>query len=323
MTTVLAAIHAAGNASGFQVVYSQGAETDATVLNSTMLDAAVSVAMKADVVIAVVGDSAEGYGHGTCAEGIDRDSLDLPGTQLDLLSAVAGNISMRQALDQAASSAPYSTSPVLAVTLIHGRPVTFGEGLQSRFGPRNDLLKSLPAVLSAWRPGALGGSAVWDVLTGAYNPSGRLAQGWPRTVGQVRQSNPWYQLKHTPNKDYSLGAKYAPLFPFGHGLSYGQFGLHDVKILSGGGSPASVADVRGLEPARNVPNAYRVSARYVREAAAAVRSGESAGLFSVQAQAVVTQGPDGDLVVQAYYSQDLSSRVRFGQMLLGFAKVSL
>ena len=90
--------------------------------------------------------------------------------------------------------------PAFVVTLVHGRPVTFGEGQQSRFGPRNDLLRALPAVLSAWRPGAQGGDAIWEVITGAVNPSGRLAQGWPRTVGQIRQSNPWYQLQGTPTK---------------------------------------------------------------------------------------------------------------------------
>jgi len=95
VTTVLAAITAAGNASGFTVVSSQGAETDSLIVNNTMLDAAVALAMRADVVIAVVGDSSEGYGKGTCAEGIDRDSLDLPGTQLDLLSAIAGNLTLR------------------------------------------------------------------------------------------------------------------------------------------------------------------------------------------------------------------------------------
>ena len=44
------------------------------------------------------------------------------------------------------------------------------------------------AVVAAWHPGEEGGSAVWNILSGAVNPSGHTAHTWPRTVGQVRRS---------------------------------------------------------------------------------------------------------------------------------------
>lgn len=96
--------------------------------------------------------------------GRDRDDLDPPGGQLALLRAVA------------------ELGKPLIVVLVNCRPMTFGAA------DGNALLRNVTALLAAWRPGTEGARAVVDLLFGQVEPSGRLAQNWIRSVGQVRLS---------------------------------------------------------------------------------------------------------------------------------------
>jgi beta-glucosidase len=92
-----------------------------------------------------------------------------------------------------------------------------------------------PALLEAWFPGTEAGHAVADVLFGTVNPGGKLPMTFPRTVGQV----PIY-YNHTKtgrppdaaNKYTSkyLDAPWTPLYPFGHGLSYTEFRLSNLRL---------------------------------------------------------------------------------------------
>lgn len=81
------------------------------------------------------------------------------------------------------------------------------------------------AILQAWYPGQAGGTAVADILFGDYNPSGRLPVTFYKNIDQL-----------TDFEDYSMkGRTYrymqeAPLFPFGHGLSYTTFSYGDAQI---------------------------------------------------------------------------------------------
>lgn len=86
VVTVRAAIEAAAAAQGFSAVYARGCNIDDA--NLTMIPAAVAAAAASDVAVVVLGDSADGYGSGSCAEGIDADQLDLVGGQLALLDAL-------------------------------------------------------------------------------------------------------------------------------------------------------------------------------------------------------------------------------------------
>src|SRR5207248_2914576 len=82
----------------------------------------------------------------------------------------------------------------------------------------------VPAILDIWYPGSRGGDAAANLLFGDVSPGGKLPFTWPRTVGQVPMTYA-HTLSHEPENQ---GRRYwdeasAPLFPFGHGLSYGRF----------------------------------------------------------------------------------------------------
>ncbi|WP_420140905.1 glycoside hydrolase family 3 C-terminal domain-containing protein [Sphingomonas sp.] len=92
------------------------------------------------------------------------------------------------------------------------------------------------AIVEAWYPGSRGGQAIARVLTGAVNPSGKLpvtfgrvAEDYPRAVipGQNTAKGEQFDVRY--DEGAAVGYKWfektakAPLFPFGHGLSYTSF----------------------------------------------------------------------------------------------------
>ncbi len=174
------------------------------------IEEAERIAQKVDVAIVVVGGSEK-----TCGESRSRTSLELPGYQLDLVKAI------------------YKTGTPTVVVLINGRPLTV-----------NWIDKYVPAVVEAWFPGAKGGQAVADVLFGDYNPGGKLAVTFPKTVGQVPMNFPYKPGSHADNKRSTriLGV----LYPFGHGLSYTEFKYSGFKITPEKQGPAGNVVV-GLE----------------------------------------------------------------------------
>ncbi|MEB0303539.1 glycoside hydrolase family 3 C-terminal domain-containing protein, partial [Mucilaginibacter sp. 5C4] len=84
-------------------------------------------------------------------------------------------------------------------------------------------------ILVTWFLGSEGGPAIADILFGRFSPSGRLPVSFPRAKGQAPY---YYAHKATgrPNPDGPLepfkahyrGIPNTALFPFGHGLTYGQ-----------------------------------------------------------------------------------------------------
>jgi beta-xylosidase len=152
---------------------------------------AVSSTRSADVIVAVVGDKAGMFGHGTSGEGCDAVDLKLPGVQEELLHALAD-----------------TGLPVVAV-LVTGRPYALGA-----VAPR------LAAVVQAFFPGEEGGGAITGVLTGRVTPSGRLPVEIPRDAGAQPAT---YLRSRNAARHSGSSVDPAPLFAFGHGLSYTTF----------------------------------------------------------------------------------------------------
>jgi len=181
-------------------------------------------------------------------EAQDVADLSLPYGQDALIAAVA------------------AANPKTAVVLETGGPVAMPWEPQ------------VPAIVEAWYPGQRGGEAIAAVLFGRVNPSGRLPITFPRNVEQAPRPRPvgldrltaleaeaaanpavgGAVLKSFP-VEYREGAdvgyrwyerqRQAPLFPFGHGLSYASFAYRN-PVVTGG---------RGLEMSVEVTNTGRVA----------------------------------------------------------------
>jgi beta-glucosidase len=163
---------------------------------------AISLAADSDVVILVVGDKSGLIDECTSGETRDRASLDLPGVQEQLARAIIE-----------------TGTPVVTV-LVVGRP-----------GGSEFIHDNSAAVLLAWLPGQEGAGAIADVLTGRFNPGGKLPISFPRTVGQIPV---FYGHKISGGRshwrtDYVEVAA-SPMYAFGHGLSYTTFEISDLAF---------------------------------------------------------------------------------------------
>lgn len=197
--TVLEGIRA--KAPGAKVLYAKG--VDIVKPSTDGIAEAVNVAKQAKIAVLVVGEQGDMSG-----EARSRAYLDLPGKQQQLVEAV----------EQAGV-------PVVMV-LMSGRPLVIGWAAEK-----------VPAILEAWFGGVQAGNAIADVLFGDVNPSGKLPVSFPRTLGQVpiyyavestgRPANP-----KDPFTSRYIDAPNTPLYPFGYGLSYTQFKLSNLSIVS-------------------------------------------------------------------------------------------
>ncbi len=162
---------------------------------------AVVAAKTADVVVAVLGESATMSG-----EAASRSDIGIPECQENLLKALV------------------ATGKPVVLVLVNGRPLTL-----------NWENENVPAILEAWAPGIEGGDAIADILFGDYNPSGKITMTFPRSVGQIPI---YYNHKNTGrpfDQKNKFTSKYLdipnePLFPFGYGLSYTTFNYGEVVL---------------------------------------------------------------------------------------------
>ena len=223
-------------------------------LRPNLEDEALAAGRKSDVIIAVVGISAdlEGEERDNSDPGFfggDRTDIGLPRTQEHLLEALA------------------STGKPLIVVLTSGSAVAI-----------NWANEHAAAILAAWYPGEEGGTAVADVLSGDYNPAGRLPITFCKSVAQL----PPFTSYSMANRTYRYSTETA-LFPFGFGLSYSSFSYSNAVAAHAfaGSKPVSIES----SAPNSSPNEFRV---------------DSHDATSISATVTNTTAVAGDEVAQLY-----------------------
>ena len=171
--------------------------------NPAMQAAAAELAGKADYVLLYIG-----LDEISESEGLDRDHMRLPQSQVDVLNAVA------------------AVNPnVIAV-------VAAGSSIEMPW------LDKCKAMVHGYLCGQAGASAVLKVILGEVNPSGKLSESYPVSYEDI-PSAPYFPAKER-NVEYREGlyvgyryfetAKVPVLFPFGYGLSYTTFAYSDLAV---------------------------------------------------------------------------------------------
>lgn len=223
LTSFLDAIEERGVAADF----APGFTLDDAAQDPALTEQAVTAAQQADVVLLFLGLPAAYE-----SEGFDRTTLDIPAKQVEVLDAVA------------------AANPNVAVVLSNGSVVSM---------PWRGRAK---AILETWLLGQAGGAALADVIFGGETPSGKLAQtiiddvnddpsamNWPGEEGHVDYGEGvfvGYRYHDTFRKQVT--------YPFGYGLSYATFDVHDATVAKTGPRTAEVtvtvtntSDVAGAE----------------------------------------------------------------------------
>jgi len=175
-----------------------------STVSDKMLAEAVEAARISDAAIVCVGLS-----KWMESEGFDRESLELPVEQANLIREIA------------------RANAKTIVVLNSGAPVLM-----------DPWINSVPALIEAWYPGQEGGNAIADIIFGDVDPSGKLPvtflKRWedspafttyPGSKGVTHyEEGIFVGYRHFDTKEIK------PLFPFGHGLSYTKFKYDDLEI---------------------------------------------------------------------------------------------
>ncbi|KIR09133.1 glycosyl hydrolase family 3 [Levilactobacillus brevis] len=198
VTTPLSVAQAAGNTT-YQAAY----QVNATQSEPNQLAQAVAAAKKAPAVVIFAG-----VPEALESEGFDKTTMALPENQNTLISQVAA---------------------------VNNRTVVV---LQNGSAIEMPWADDVAAILETYLAGEAVGEATWDVLTGAVNPSGKLAESFPFKLAD----NPTYgtfnasPLTEDYHEDIFVGYRYYDLkqwavrYPFGFGLSYTHFNYHDLTV---------------------------------------------------------------------------------------------
>ena len=174
---------------------------------------AVRAANASDVIVYCMGERNSWSG-----ENASRSTISLPSVQEELLKILK------------------ATGKPVVVVMTAGRPLDLSR-----------IEKYADAILYAWQLGVEGGNAIAGVLSGKYNPSGKLAITFPYTQGQIPIYYNRRPSSRTGNKGLYQDITSEPLYPYGSGLSYSYFVYGDMFLsaenVSRGGKIVACVDV--------------------------------------------------------------------------------
>ena len=202
-----------------QLYYAVGCHTvqeeDPTTYLEHPLREAVIAAQKSDVVVMCMGidpsiEGEQGDAYSLFGDSGDKRSLEFPASQKKLYEAIRA-----------------TGKPIIFVN-ISGSAMALG-----------DQDEHCAAVVQQFYPGAQGGNALFDVLFGEVNPSGRL----PVTFYRSDSDLPDFSDYSMENRTYRYFTG-KPLYPFGYGLSYTRFACDTPKVRREDGGYAVTVTVR-------------------------------------------------------------------------------
>jgi beta-glucosidase len=173
--------------------YAKGCGFDGT--DESGFTAALELAQQADVVIVCIGEMKKWSG-----ENASRSTIALPSIQEKLVNAIA------------------RSGKKIILIVSSGRPVEL-----SRLEPVAE------AIMEIWQPGIAGGSPLAGLISGRLNPSGKLAITFPYSTGQLPV---YYNMRESarPKLGGYQDIPTAPLYWFGHGLSYTTFAYGPIRL---------------------------------------------------------------------------------------------
>ena len=213
--------------------------------NQDEFHSAKEAVLSSDVAIVVMGEESILSGEAHC-----RADIGLPGAQEALIKTLS------------------SCGKLIILVVMAGRPLTL-----------ESILPDIDALLYCWHPGTMGGPAIADLLFGKHSPSGKLPITFPRKVGQIPI---YYSQKHSgkPATDDSfihmndipqraeqtslgmsathLDTHFSPLYPFGYGLSYGEFEYRNIAT-----NKQQVRIGEGIEITATVTNTGQIAAEEI------------------------------------------------------------
>lgn len=187
---------------GFDVEYVKGCEINKEIENG--VQEVLELCKNSDIILLSLGESSDMSGEAT-----SKQDINLPEVQINLAKEIKK-----------------LNKPIILI-LTNGRPMLL-----------NWFEENVEGILETWFLGSEAGNAIADVISGDYNPSGKLSMSFPYNIGQIPV---YYNYLNTgrpllneddPNKFLSryLDGPNNPLYPFGYGLSYADFEYSNLSL---------------------------------------------------------------------------------------------
>lgn len=187
---------------GYEINTAKGCNI--SIGDQALLNQAVNIAENCDVIVLSLGEPEENSGEaGSLA------NIQLPECQVELVNTLK------------------KLNKPMVLLLTNGRPMVL-----------TNVVDKVDAILETWFLGTEAGNAIAEVISGDYNPSGKLSISFPYSVGQIpvyynfyKTGRPKNLLKNEPRyKSCYLDIPNEPLFSFGFGLSYTTFRYSNFNV---------------------------------------------------------------------------------------------